>query len=92
MRLPATVRITSKIKYDVLSSPCIGELHGICDFEKLQIVINPHQSNTEAHKTLIHEILHAVSNEYDAGLTENQVRALEEGLYKLFKLNKDLRF
>lgn len=92
MRLPGTVRITSKIRYEVLTSTCIDDNHGICNMTDRQIIIHPNQSTLEARKTFLHECLHAVSHEYGANLTETQVRALEEGLFQFFKLNKNLKF
>lgn len=91
-KLPNRIRITSRIDYEVLVSNCINDeesfVFGECRHDEKQIVINPDQSKTEALKTLIHEALHAVSFEYDIDLTETQVSRLENGLWKVLKLNK----
>lgn len=92
MRLRPKVRITSKVSYDVLSSTCIEPDLGRCDPNTRQIIINPNQSDKEAELTFLHEIIHAVSFEYEIELTESQVVLLEKGLSKLFKLNKNLQF
>ena len=44
-----------------------------------QIVININQPIKEAVHTYFHELLHVLSYEYDADLTEKQVRSLEKG-------------
>lgn len=53
--------------------------------ESKQILINLNQPIKEAVLTYWHEILHALSFEYDAELTENQVKALEKGLSSILK-------
>jgi hypothetical protein len=53
--------------------------------ESKQILINLNQPIKEAVHTYWHEILHAVSFEYDAELTEKQVQALEKGLKNLLQ-------
>lgn len=88
------VRLTSKIGYEVLfvnefpnDPKCLGE----CRYDSKQIVIKNDESNTETLKTYIHEILHAVSNEYGANLTETQVGKMENGIYNFFRLNGYLK-
>lgn len=63
---------------------------GRCDFNTSQITIKNNESPTETFKTYIHEILHALSNEYEAGLTETQVQKMELAIFKFLKLNKYL--
>lgn len=48
--------------------------------DEKQIVINLNQSIKELIYTLYHEILHAISFEYNANLTEKQVLAMEKSL------------
>lgn len=48
--------------------------------DQKQIKININQSIKEAVHTYWHEILHCLSEEYKANLTEKQVLALEKGL------------
>lgn len=43
-------------------------------------------------KTLIHEIIHAIDFEHKIELTEGQVLLLEEGIFKLLKLNNVKKF
>jgi len=51
--------------------------------ESKSIIINMNQSIKETVHTLFHEMLHCISYEYDANLTENQVRKLEKALTNL---------
>ena len=48
--------------------------------DEKQIVINLNQSTKEIVYTLFHEILHAISFEYNTNLTEKQVLAMEKSL------------
>jgi hypothetical protein len=50
-----------------------------------QIVINLNQPIKEAVHTYFHELIHVLSYEYDANLTENQVRSLERGLKDIIR-------
>lgn len=58
--------------------------------EEKQIIINVAQSKKEAVHTFFHEILHCLSFEYDANLTEKQVLALEKGLKDILLFSKIL--
>lgn len=88
--IPTSVRITPKVTYEVLFSDeissgpdVLGEMRPV---EK-QIIIKNGQSQTELVKTTIHEIIHAISDENDIGLTETQVRKLENAVYRVLRLN-----
>ncbi len=89
--IPSAVRITRNVTYEVVwvdeflkDAKQLGE----CWFDGKQIKINKNQSNTEAYKTYLHEVIHAISFETDGlNLTETQVRKLEDGLYRMYKLN-----
>lgn len=88
--IPTSVRITPKVTYEVLFSDeissgpdVLGEMRPV---EK-QIIIKNGQSNTEMAKTYIHEVLHAISDENDVKLTEQQVRKLENALWRFLRLN-----
>lgn len=89
--IPNQVRITRHVTYEVLWNedfPKDKKQLGECRSNPNQIVINRNQSDTEAWKTMLHEVLHAVSFENkDLKLTENQVRILEDSLFRVLKLN-----
>lgn len=90
--IPATVRITRNVSYEVLYTDDfvkdrkqVGEMRP----DVKQIVIKNGQSDTETYKTFLHELFHALSNEYAGmNLTERQVQLLEEAFYRYERLNK----
>jgi hypothetical protein len=53
---------------------------GYWDNENKQIIISPEVVGVAYRETLLHECMHAVSDMYDLGLTEQQVCALAVGL------------
>lgn len=55
--------------------------------EEKQIIIKIGQSNKETVHTYFHEVLHAISEEYNVNLTEKQVLNLEKALKDLIKDN-----
>jgi Zn-dependent peptidase ImmA (M78 family) len=55
-----------------------------------QIIINTNQPIKEAVHTFFHEMLHALSFEYNADLTERQVRNLEKGLKDLINVSVNI--
>lgn len=90
--LPNKVRITRKAVYEVLFTDAflndntqLGECRSA---EPKQILIKNQQSDTEKVKTLIHEVLHSISFETEGlNLTEKQVSLLEDGIFRILKLN-----
>ncbi len=92
--IPNKVRITKDVTYEVLftnefltDDSQLGEAR----FNTKQILIKHGQSPTECFKTFLHEVFHAISFESpDMNLTENQVRKLEDSVFRLLKLNNIL--
>ncbi len=62
-----------------------GKTLGETRFDPKQILIKTGQTAKEAVKTYLHEVEHATSHEFDANLTEAQVRALEKSLPWILK-------
>lgn len=89
-KIPSHIRITPKVTYEIvfIEDFADGKTCGECRYNTKQIVIKKGQSATETFKTVLHEILHAVALENEFELTEKQVRALEESLFRLMKINK----
>lgn len=56
-----------------------------------QIVIKNDQSPKNTVTTYLHEILHSISEETGAKLTENQILALEKAFYYILKPNNIFR-
>ncbi len=55
--------------------------------DEKQILIKIGQSNKESVHTYFHEVLHAISEEYNVNLTEKQVQNMEKALKDLIKDN-----
>jgi hypothetical protein len=90
-KIPPRIRITRKVTYEVLFVDQFTDEHqlGECRPEEKQILIKNNISDTESFKTFVHEVFHAISFENkDLNLTEGQVSKLEEGVFRLMKLNK----
>ena len=88
--IPSHVRTTSKRDYEVTYIDQFKDVDqlGECRQDPPQIVIKSGQTSKEELSTGIHEILHALSFDYDINLTETQVLKLEKALLNLLRLNK----
>lgn len=90
--IPSSVRITKNVSYEVVfidqfpNPKVLGE----CRYDKKQIVIKTGMNSTLTIRTLIHEVFHAISMENDFDLTEKQVLALEDGVFRVARLNNIL--
>lgn len=93
-KIPSSV-IIGKNTYNVLwidNFPKDSQQLGESSFHPdKQIVINLNQSHKEAVHTYWHELLHVMSYEYDADLTEGQVKKLEKSLPFLLKKDNIFR-
>ena len=80
-RIPTHVRIKD-VEYEILYTNDFkdGETLGETRLNTKQIVLKTNETDKETVHTYIHECLHAVSEEFDVGLTETQVRKLEKSL------------
>ncbi len=86
-RIPVFIQLTKKIKYDVTwtrSDPSLDHI-GRTHPDSKHIVVSLDLKPRLAVHTYIHEVLHAVSEEYKANLSEKQVLALEKALYFILK-------
>lgn len=93
--IPVEVRITAKVKYEIVwikEFANDAKQMGECRRDELtrQIVISESQPKGEVFKTFLHEVLHAIDLENDIGLSEKQVRKLENGIFRTLKLNNML--
>jgi len=85
-KIPAKVKF-GKSTYEVLwvdafpNEKTLGETR----FDVKQIVLKKDDSAKETIHTYLHECIHALEFEYDAGLTESQVVALEKGIKDILK-------
>jgi len=85
-RIPSKV-VIGNYTYEVLfidefkSPSTLGETR----LEDKQIVLKNGQTPKELVKTYLHECLHAVSEEFDVNLTEQQILKMEEALSFILK-------
>jgi len=70
-------------KVEYVDSKSLGGAYGDCCTKKAYIRIN--RENTKQHQedTLLHEVVHIISDEMDLELTEPQVRRLATVLYSI---------
>lgn len=88
MKLPARVRITKRVAYDVLYSDDLGDNAAHCDPVAKQIVICNSQSKEEMVLSFIHEALHAIALENKIEIPHKSIYKLEKALLNLLRLNK----
>ncbi len=93
-KLPGRIRVTPRVSYrvglvpDLSSEPKImGEFY---DTVRL-ILLRGTLPDRELRLYLFHELLHAVSDVYDLGLTEKQVAGIERAFRRILRLNPGLR-
>jgi len=86
-RIPHRVQVSRKSYYEIcyvdtfVDESVLGETR----FDVKQIVLKDNQPHKEKVHTYLHELLHAISEEYEIGLTETQVRLLEKAVYYTMK-------
>lgn len=86
-RIPVSLQLTRGVKYEITwtrPDPSLDHI-GRTNPGTKQIVVSLDLKPKLAVHTYIHEVLHAVSVEYGANLTEKQVLALEKALYFVLK-------
>jgi IMP dehydrogenase/GMP reductase len=91
--IPHRVQVARNAFYEVLYVDAFvqEDVLGETRFDRKQIVIKDKQHPKEKVHTYIHELLHAISEEYEVNLTEAQVRALEKALYYVMKSDNVFR-
>lgn len=88
-KIPSKVHLRRGVYYEIVwmskdeNRKTVGETR----YDTRQIAIQLEQSDKEAVHTYLHEIAHAISGEYDIGLTESQVIKFEQAVYYLLKEN-----
>jgi hypothetical protein len=89
-RIPSSIRIKSKVKYEIVWTELIGESEKTlaeCRYDTKQILIKAGQPETENWKCFIHEVLHAIEFEYCIPIPHKIIYLLEEAIFKFIKLN-----
>lgn len=64
-----------------------GKLLGVCYLDDKRIEVAMEKGQREAESTILHEMLHAISEEYDLNLSEKRVIQLEKGLFETLERN-----
>lgn len=64
-----------------------GSTLGLYDPNRVEILVKRGLSADETLKTIIHEALHAIEDEYDIPLPHESVYKLEEALFDFFAAN-----
>ena len=90
--IPSKIQIGPKTFYDIVWQKEIvdtkgNQLCGLADLNNKIITIKLDMSPRLTVETYIHEIIHSVSDQYELGLTENQVLSMEKALAYILKDN-----
>lgn len=88
-KIPNKIHIRRGAHYEIVWTEKDAErgIFGETRFNTRQIVMELGHSAKETVHTYLHELAHAVSAEYEIGLTETQVRKFEQAVYYLLKDN-----
>jgi hypothetical protein len=86
-RIPNKVQLSRKGEYEIVWVESFKEddVVGETRFDRKQIAIKDKMSAKNTVITYLHEVTHGLSAEHNIQLTENQVLAIEKGLYYLLK-------
>jgi hypothetical protein len=91
MKIPPKIRIKRGIYYKVVWQEVILDDHscmGLADPKDRIIYLKLGMSNTDTIKTLIHELIHCCEFEWDQPIPHKITETLEEGIFKILKLNR----
>lgn len=86
-KIPNLVQLSKNGQYEIVWVDSFKEddVMGETRFDRKQIALKKGMSAKNTIITYLHEVAHGLSAEHDAQLTENQILALEKGLYYLLK-------
>lgn len=82
--IPSKIKTKSRTSFDILWQDYIKsstgiDLDGLTEFDPNRIILETKLSDKDIVHSFFHEFLHAMSDSYDASLTETQVENLEKG-------------
>jgi len=85
--IPINIKLGRTTNYEVVFVEDFkdGNTLGETRTEPNQIALLINQSDKKMIHTYLHEVLHAISNTYEVGLTEEQVLKLEKAVYYILK-------
>ena len=86
-KIPNKVQLSKRGEYEIVwvDSFKQDDVVGETRFDRKQIAIKKKMSPKNTVITYLHEVAHGLSAEHEVQLTENQILALEKGLYYLLK-------
>lgn len=86
-RIPIQIQLSKNVNYEIVFVEDFvdGNTLGETTFDRKQIRIKQGQSPKMTMTVFFHELLHAVSEECGANLTENQILALEKSFHYILK-------
>ncbi|NDC55517.1 MAG: hypothetical protein EBZ69_01655 [Alphaproteobacteria bacterium] len=91
MKIPSKIKIRGRVFYQVVWADCIKDnpdTMGLADANEKTIYLKLGMSESETMKTLIHEMIHAIEFEWNEPIPHRITYTLEEGIWKVLKLNK----
>jgi Zn-dependent peptidase ImmA (M78 family) len=95
MKLPETLKITPYVYRVVpvtkLCSADHRRMYGQCDTENLEIRVDDANNEQHMRQTLLHEVLHAISNHGNLGIDEDTTERLANGMLAFLSDNGWLR-
>ncbi len=92
-KIPPKIRISGRVSYQVVFQDEIRgnpNLMGLAEPNERMIYIKIGMSERDTFKTLLHEVIHAIEFESETPIPERITETLEEGIFKVLKLNKIL--
>lgn len=60
-----------------------GNYYGRCYYKEKEVLIDDSQEHGQVSNSIIHEVVHAIDNEFDTKLSESQVKRLSNGLHQV---------
>lgn len=91
MDIPSSIRITKRIKYEVVYQDEIKEdpeCLGYSDPVTRLIHLKKDQTKQEEIETFFHELTHAICKEYSININHKEIYKIEKAIYKFLTLNK----
>ena len=91
-KIPTKLRVFGHT-YSVTIGELDGEganIYGICLHREKKIILSNKNTYSQNEATLLHEVIHVISDSFAAGLEEKQVQAIASGLYSVLKDNEKL--
>ena len=88
-----TVKLKSRYMVTVHFCNRVDEYNSMGNFTPVtrEIKIKNDLTHEEKIDTLVHELLHAISDCYNLDLSESKVLTLEKAIMKIMKMNPDLK-